>query len=207
MPLVCIGSKTAKGAGDVNAGERLSQVEWYFLQSQTEWVDTGGSCADYDVQRCKVGSYVQITLACSFQRRINLVDYSKVRQMTNGRDYVCDVNGFLTCSKYSIYDTENYVGPIGTCVKGNAKNGSLCSWVRYPAPENYGEDYVGETVFCDESNGFYCNVIEGEGTNNQSGYCAPFGSVTAGKRASWGLFCENGLYYRLPLRLPNMLDV
>ena len=137
---------------------------------------------------------VQITLACSFQRRINLVDYSKVRQMTNGHAIVCDVNGFLTCSKYSIYNTENYVGPIsGTCVKGNAKNRSLCSWVRYPAPENYGEDYVGETVFCDESNGFYCNVIESERTNNQSGYCPPFRSVTAGKRASWGLFCENGL--------------
>jgi len=189
-------SKSAKGAGDVNDGERLAQVEWYFMESQTQWVDTGGSCSNSHVERCKIGSYCANYTCKLFPKENDPCGLQQGAHNDRWPYYVCDVEGYLWCSNYTFYDTEQYVGPIGTCMKGNAKNGSKCSWQQYlaTAPE-YGENYIGETVSCDETNGMYCNTIEGIGTNNQSGYCTRFGSVPAGKNASWGIFCENGLYY------------
>jgi hypothetical protein len=162
----------------------------YFTNIQTEWVDTGGNCAN-PATRCKMGSYCTNHTCVLFPGVGDDCGSIPGAENDRGKYYMCDVTDFYECNRFIVDDhTPNYVGPVGKCVKGTAKKGNSCS----SNVTVYSGTAVYEYTFCDHDKGYYCNYDHNVG-DYYTGRCAKPASVGAGMVASDDFFCKNGLAF------------
>jgi hypothetical protein len=162
----------------------------YFTYLQTTWVDTGGNCSS-PTTRCKMGSYCANHTCVLFPGLNDACGLSPYATNDRGKYSMCDVTEYTQCNRVIADDyTVNYTGSIGKCVKGNAKNGSLCSY-NYTV---YDRVAVYDYELCDWDKNYYCNYNHNVG-DYYTGYCTSPATVGAGMVASDDYFCKNGLAF------------
>ena len=162
----------------------------YFTNLQTEWVDTGGNCASPST-RCRMGSYCSNHTCVLFPGLGDNCGPTPGAETDRSSYYMCDVTEYYQCDRTTVDDpTPAYVGPLGKCVKGTAKNGDMCSY----NVTLYKGTLVYDYKLCDWGKDYYCNY-ERNVVNYYTGYCAKPASVGAGMIASDGYFCQNGLTF------------